>query len=271
MTVRNHRTATLGDLIALADWPDELATLARALRLDADHGDAEAAFKLAVLHYEGHFGRREVIEGLRLLRQAVLLAHPAACRMLDRITNDPLDQFVIGHALVYGFGAPAAPESGILWLRKSAAQGRAAAQELLGRCLYEGIGAPADPVEAVSWFRAAAEQGDADAQYALALAYREGCGVAADAAEAMAWTRRAAQGGNVSAQYALALALRDGDGIPRDLEDAAQRMAALVELGHVGAAEQLGMMYVDGYGVPHDPQHGISLLVKARRDRGWRG
>lgn len=265
----DHRTATLGDLIALADWPDDLARAGRALRGDALQGDPDAAFKLAVLFYEGHFGRREVIEGLTFLRQAAAAGHEAAGRMLERVMTSSRDQFVIGHALVYGLGTPADPATGLVWLRKAAGQGMAGAQELLGRCLYGGIGAPADPPEGVAWFRAAAEQGDPDAQWCLARALHEGRGVAADADEAMAWTRRSAEGGNVSAQYALALALRDGaGGLAPDPAEAARRMAELVELGHVSATEQLGLMYVDGVGVPFDPQHGISLLVRAKRDRG---
>lgn len=270
MTALNPGLATLQGLIDLADDPNALFAAMRPLWDAVADGDAHAAFLLGVLLFDGHVGRREVVEGLRLLRLAAGLGHPEALAVLRRVTEDPRDQHAIGHALVYGLGAPADPAAGLAWLRKSADQGRVGAQELLGRCLFDGVGCAADPAEAVRWFRAAAGQGDADAKWALAIAHRDGRGVDADPDAAMAWTRQAAEGGNVSAQYALALALRDGRGVARDPEDAARRMAELVELGHVSATEQLGLMYVDGLGVPHDPQRGIDLLVRAKRDRGFR-
>ncbi len=268
MSIQNDQGMTLDDLLSFRESPESFAATARALRRDADQGGAHAQFLLAVLLYEGHVGRREVLDGLALLRASAAQGHPAAAEMLARVTTDRRDQFLIGHALIYGFGAPADVPGGLRWVSDAATQGYAAAQELLGQCMLHGLGVAADPEAAIGWLRAAAKQDDNHAQYALYGAFKVGRGVARDEAEAMRWLRRAADGGNVSAAYALALALRDGAGVEQDAADAARRLAELVEFGHVSATEQLGMMYVDGVGVARDVQHGLSLLVRAKRDRG---
>ena len=52
-------------------------------------------------------------------------------------------------------------------LRASAEAGEAAAQLILGGMYVTGVGVPQDDAEAVVWYRRAAEQGDAAAQYGV--------------------------------------------------------------------------------------------------------
>ena len=74
----------LAKLLEAAPSPDEVARAARALRVDADAGDAEARLALGLLLYEGHVGRREVIEGLRLIRLAAEQGHAEAAGTVTR-------------------------------------------------------------------------------------------------------------------------------------------------------------------------------------------
>ena len=53
----------------------------------------------------------------------------------------------------------------VLWYRKAAEQGIAAAQFYLGDCYENGYGVPKNSAEAIVWYRKAAEKG-----YALATA-----------------------------------------------------------------------------------------------------
>jgi TPR repeat protein len=95
-------------------------------------------------------------------------------------------QFDLGFLYLYGdfySHLRADRDQGLFWIRKSAAQGYAPAQDLMGCLLYRGGILPQDKAEAVKWFRKAAEQGDPYAQSNLGHCYHKGEGVAKDAVE----------------------------------------------------------------------------------------
>src|SRR5215469_14590961 len=67
------------------------------------------------------------------------------------------------------------PKQGLTWLRKSAAQGYAAAEHALGVLFQEGDQSVSqNPHEAALWFRKAARQKDTDAQKRLSAMLRDG-------------------------------------------------------------------------------------------------
>ena len=134
-------------------------------------------------------------------------------------------QFDLGFLYLYGNiwrDIEANPALGMQWIRKSAAQGYAQAQDLIGCLLHRGQILAADKVVAVKWFRKAADQGDAYAQSNLGFCYLKGEGVAKDPGEAVRWFRLAAAKGEVKAQRHLGRILEAGEGVPKDYAEAAK-------------------------------------------------
>ena len=139
--------------------------------------------------------------------------------------GDAQAQFALGFLYLYGdfyshLGADQA--EGLLWIRKSAAQGYAQAQDLMGCLLYQGRILAQDKAESVRWFRKAADQGDVYAQSNLGYCYYKGEGVTKDSVEAVRWLRLAAAKGEAKAQRHLGCILEAGDGVPKNYSEAAK-------------------------------------------------
>jgi TPR repeat protein len=149
--------------------------------------------------------------------------HESSCAEAEK--GNAREQFELGLQYLFGhFDSHVTKDSaqGMLWVRKSAAQRNAQAQNLIGCLLYQGEILAEDKVEGVKWIRMAAEQGDAYAQSNLGFCYYKGQGVARDVGEAVKWFRMAAKQGEVSAQRRLGLILEAGEGVPKDCAEAAQ-------------------------------------------------
>jgi TPR repeat protein len=91
------------------------------------------------------------------------------------------------------------------WLRLSAKQGFAKAQNELGLMYQKGAGVETDLGKAVDWYRLAAKQGLAEAQNNLARMYFSGHGVKRDLVKSYAWARLAANGGSRMAKRGLSI------------------------------------------------------------------
>jgi len=139
--------------------------------------------------------------------------------------GDAESQFNLGFLCLYGNQwkrIDSDEKEGMRWVRGSASQGFAQAQDLIGCLLYRGQFLSLDKVAAVGWFHKAAEKGDAYAQSNLGYCYYKGEGVGRDIVEAVLWFRRAAEQGEVNAQRHLGVILESGDGVPRDPLEAAK-------------------------------------------------
>ena len=77
-------------------------------------------------------------------------------------------------------------------------------------------GEPRDYAQAVVWYRKAADQGDAAAQNNLGRMYDHGQGVLQDYAQAVVWLRKAAEQGNALGQVNLGTMYDHGHGAPQD-------------------------------------------------------
>ena len=159
--------------------------------------------------------------------------------------GDAAAQFNLGWMYAYGDGVPQDYAQSLVWYRKAAEQGHAGAQHNLGVMYRDGHGVPQDYAQALVWLRKAADQGDAHAQDNLGWMYAQGLGVAQDCAQAVAWYRKAASynQGFFGAQNNLGVMYRDE--------------------GQYGAQNNLGWMYVHGRGVPLDYAHALIWLRKA--------
>ena len=138
------------------------------------------------------------------------------------------------------------------YYRKAADQGDADAQFNLGLMLDMGQGVPQDDAQAFKWYRLAAEQGNADAQCNLGLMHYNGQGVPQDYDEAWMWFRKAAEQGNAGAQYTLGVMHDNGERLLENDAEVVTWYRKAAEQGHVDSQGNLGVMYEDGTGVPQD-------------------
>ncbi|MDP1690805.1 MAG: tetratricopeptide repeat protein [Burkholderiaceae bacterium] len=99
-----------------------------------------------------------------------------------------------------GRGVPKNEHEALVWHRKAAEQGHAAAQNNAGTMYAAGEGAPKDEQQAVQWFRKAADQGHAHAQTNLARRYLDGKGSPKDLERGYFWLLLASAQGHAAAQ-----------------------------------------------------------------------
>jgi uncharacterized protein len=169
-------------------------------------------------------------------------------------SGDREAQYWVGQ--VYGAGR-LVPENYAVscdWMRRSAEQGFAPAQELMGR-MY--LGANGDYGKADMWLRRAAEQGNAEAQFSLGAAYEQGRMGASDYREAFKWLLKAAEQGHADAQFTLGQMYEAGEFVSQNYVLAAKwyRKAAehFPDLGAAGEGRNnLGLLYLTGSGVPRN-------------------
>ena len=144
------------------------------------------------------------------------------------------------------------PAQGILWLRRSAAQGNPAGQTGMGLAYRSGSGVSKDPVEAVTWFRKAALQGHGPAQRLLGFAYQRGEGVKQNASESFEWFKKAAASGDTQGMTALASVFYLGEVTPRDMSAAIGWYRSAANNGSQQAMSILGGIYEFDKDVPRD-------------------
>lgn len=199
---------------------DELE-LAR-IRSEAEHGFAEAQFKLGlVLARRDGIQHGEWAEAVKWYRAAAEQGCVPA-------------QHEMGVLSSMGCGMEQNPSEAAKWYRKAAEQGYSMAQFELAQCYGCGFGVPKDMQESFKWCKLAAEQGNAGAQAQLGTMYMaEG-----DAAASFEWTRKAAENGDAVGQYNLAKMYAQGHGVAKD-ENAASKWLRLSAEQGFGPAIQV--------------------------------
>ena len=159
------------------------AVAAKELRPLAERGNAEAQYRVGLMHEFGRGYPVDKAQAVAWLRKAAAQDHAAA-------------QQELGVIYATGDGVPKDDGEAVAWFRKSATLGNAAAQYNLGLMIAKGAGVRNDDADAVAWFRKAATQGFSLAQFKLGLAYEHGVGVAKDPVLAYASYAIAARDGN---------------------------------------------------------------------------
>jgi uncharacterized protein len=167
-------------------------------------------------------------------------------------SGDREAQYWVGQ--VYGEGRLVPKDFSVSdeWMRRSAEQGYAPAQEIVGMSY---MGANGDYGKADMWLRRAAEQGNAEAQFWLGAFYEQGQIGATDYREAFRWFLKAAEQGHQDAQFSLGQMYEDGEFVSQNYTLAARwyRKAAehVPNLGGAGEGRNnLGLLYLSGLGVP---------------------
>lgn len=156
---------------------------AQACRSRADHGDADAEWRLGTMYYYGHGVSQDFTEAARRYRESA--------EQGNRVGEEAL-------ALCFhnGRGVPQNDAEALAWFRKSAAQGYPKAENVMGLIYEEGQGVPPDTAEALGWYHKAISDGDTAAEYNLGEMYYLGRSVPLDRKEGLRLIRDAANHGD---------------------------------------------------------------------------
>ena len=164
----------------------DYATALKELRPLAEHGNAEAQYRLGRMYEFGRGVPKDMAQALAWLRKSAVAGSANA-------------QQELGVMYFNGDGVPHDDAQAVAWFQKAANQGSATAQYNLALMHAKGAGVPADLPLAISWFRKAADQGYVGAQFKLGVAYENGEGVTQDNVLAYANFAIAARDGNADA------------------------------------------------------------------------
>jgi TPR repeat protein len=254
-------SGALQSLVAGAKAGDAQAMLAVAERLSAKGnpagavpwfeaalgaGQADAAFPLALLKFEGRGTSPDAAAAAGLWRQAAEAGDTQAMVRLGRLH-------------VSGEGVVRSEERARQWFRRAAEAREAQGMFRLARAL-ERLRPQSSDAEALSLYRRAAESGHVVAMRVLAQRLRD-----ANDSQWWEWLERAARGGNPKAMSSLGLALLSTE--ERERRDAKQGIEWLERAskrGEVTAPVELSSLLATGFsGVAADATASRRWLVRA--------
>ena len=156
------------------------------IRWQADHGDAEAQYRMGLLYANGQDVKQNYVWARGWFELAAAQGHPGA-------------QYMLGIAYTTGRGAPKNYEQALRSFAQAAEQGHVRAQYQLGDAYLNGRGTEKEPAWAALWLGKAAEGGHPEAQFALGVGYAAGMGLPVDRVEAWKWLRIAEADGHEQA------------------------------------------------------------------------
>lgn len=287
----------LGELyLADKDVPINPGEALRWFQKAADHGHAQACYKLAQLCYMGlgpasanrttvferipeqgepdyegalHWTAKAVdrgdADGMAMMAHLLMqgpdsLRDPEKGRELYRRAAEAGSvQGLYGYGLdLLGTAQNATQrEHGLVYIRKAAQGGLADAELTLGTVLeYEG----GKDTQAFDHFMKAAENGRPGAQMKVGIAYYQGRGVERDVSKAETWLRKAAQGGEIEAIALVGDINLQGDGVTPNFPEAHSWYRRAVQSGHAGSALTLAQLLYNGMGCAADPAEARKLL-----------
>ena len=179
-------------------------------------------------------------------------------------SGDAVAQFRLGHAFVYGDdGAKLNEHHGVMWLKKSAAQGNADAENLLGDCYSHGWGVGKNADAAAKHYRSAAEKGHGEAAEEIGKWYRRGIGVEKDMAEAFRFYMIAAKAGSDEAQFWVGKFYAEGwGGVAKDYSKAVEWYEKSATQDNSDAICAMGWCYQLGNGVEQDYAKAVQWFKK---------
>ena len=156
------------------------------VRWQADHGDAEAQYRMGLRYAGGDGVTRHHGRARGWFQLAAAQGHRGA-------------QYRLAMAYAKGRGAPHDDKRALEWFAKAADQGHVRAQYRLGDAYLNGRGTGKEPAWAARWLGKAADAGHGEAQVALGVGYAAGMGLPVDRVEAWKWLRAAEAAGREQA------------------------------------------------------------------------
>lgn len=189
---------------------------AQALLGQAEAGDPQAEYALAVLYARGQGVTQDYAAAASWFREAAIAGNVPA-------------QYNLGVMYERGLGLGKNMNEALIWYHSAAAKDYPAAEYNLALSYADGRGGPQDYVSAARWYLRAARQGVVAAMINFAILCENGEGTARSPVTAYAWYKAAAaRGDNVAAQRADELAAQFSAGDRRLADAAAAQVAASV-------------------------------------------
>lgn len=171
---------------APADAAKLPAAIGGALRTAAQHGEAGAAYEIALRYAEGRGVPLSLEEAARWFRRAAELGLAPA-------------QYRLGSLYEKGQGLKKDLEAARRLYISAAEKGNAKAMHNLAVLYAEGLDGKPDFRTAAQWFRKAAERGVADSQFNLGIIFAKGIGTEQNLSESYKWFALAAAQGDADA------------------------------------------------------------------------
>jgi len=204
------------------------------------HGDPNAMFQLAEIHYHGKFGSIDHDKAFNLY--------------LDSAKGGVLNaQDMLGNMYEFGYGTDKNIELASHWYKLSASRGHQRSQNSLGALYALGIGVPKSQSDAIYWYGLSAEQGYSEAQFNLGSRFEKGFGVDQDYVAARRWYEKAASQGHEKAIYNLAILHMGGNGGSVDYVEALNLFKKTIDVDEAWLAIKseymIGHIYEKGLGV----------------------
>jgi TPR repeat protein/serine/threonine protein kinase len=225
------------------DGMDALRGLSRPLdderalslfRQAAAKGHAAARVWVGRLTFLGQGVRKDEVEGLRLVKEALPDVHKKAG------AGDVDAMALLGALYADGMGVTQDERQAFSWFEKAAEKGDPFAMDSLGVAFARGLGVDQDHQAAAFWYEKAAEKGDTFATFHLGEACSVGRGVKKDEPKAVRLFQEAADKGHADAMFHLGLMHAGGrGGLARDVEAALKWFHKAAALGHAGAKRKL--------------------------------
>lgn len=258
---------------------DEIASLGRSLRLDADvveediglvSGLKEDSDKTALVAevvdtmkadgYRAWF----VFDFERIMRGGASLAS-SAVEVLHFFSTSLFGSCSDWRQEVLDKIEPESREKDYLICCTAAAnEGDPLAQTLVGVCYAKGIWLGKDVSEGIKWLRKASEQGYAKAQVYLADELYDS-GDEGLIQEAIKWQTRAAEQGYAEAQQGLGIRYQLGLCVEKDDNKSFEWYHKAAKQGDAFSQNAVGWCYLDGRGVMHDPQKAVEWFHEAAK------
>ncbi len=215
------------------------------LKKDAEKGNADAAYELAIKYKKGKEVAKDETTALQYLQMSAEKGNVNA-------------QFFVAVAMLDGT-LPAEPNKAFTYLLHAAMGGLVNAQYAVAKCYEAGYGTDKNETIAREWLSKSAENGNSDAQYEF--------GVIANNSgryeEAFGWYQKSALQGHVQAQLDLGILYYWGRGTVEDNNKAFEWLSRSAHAGYNWGQYWLGTMYQDGYGTAKDRDMAIEWYRKA--------
>lgn len=236
------------------------------LEKKAEHGDAEAQYKVGVINEFGWGVKRNARKALELYSRAQANGHPEATYRLGLffehsgqvIPEDTLKSVQLFREAAVKGNIDARERLEKIehklaeeYLQKFEA-GDTAVQHLLAEMYETGRGVEKDTTKAIRWFSESADRGDARSQFRLGVIYLDGELIEKDHGVGMQWLQKAQAQGHHEAVSRI-----------NDIEKV-NSLRDLAANGDARSQYELGMIYANGLrGIPQNDDEAVEWLIKA--------
>lgn len=263
----------------------------RYLTEAAEHGNAQAACRLAVMYDQGQCGvpasldkalpwyvksadegyadAQYALAGIYFMQDTKYFDLKAAQRYIGKAADNGHPDAMHQLGLMYCYGSNGFrrdTDKGVKYLLGACGKDVVQAMVDYANMRFDGQVLPRDMDEAAKWFSAAADRGDGIAQYATGVMYANGYHYKPDDETAFRYFTDAAEGGEPNAQYALGCFYYEGRGTEQDDRQAWSWFQESAEQGHPSAKCFVAMFKVAGKETPQDIEGGLKMLEDMASD-----